>query len=710
VTHTAPGAASGGELRFDLSDDDQSLFLAEVDEILQRFEEALVDLERTPDDQELLQEIFRSAHTIKGNSATIGHTRMAALTHAVETRLDDVRKGVAPVTPVLIEALLKAVDVLKLLRDEVETHRPADVDVEAAAAAVERRSGLRVPLAATPKKKKKGTKAASAATSGANTATHRLTIVLEPSAWSAVRALQVLLALGEVGQIVSSDPPQVEIEREDAQIGDLMVVDLLSTEPESSLHEALNRVPELGSVVVEALANELPEEPEVAEAAETAAVPGAPTARTAPPAASSKTIRIDVARLDALLNLVGELVIDRTRLVELGNNVAERFGDHPVVADLQTTAQHIGRIIDELQEQVMMSRMLPIETVFSRLPRVVRDIAAKQGKQVEFIIEGKDTELDRSVIEEIGDPLLHLIRNSVDHGLEPADERIAAGKPAVGVLRLSARHADSHIVITLQDDGRGIPLEMLKRKAVERGWITADQADRMTDVEAVQLIFHAGMSTAKELTDVSGRGVGMDIVRSNVEKINGSVEVSTQRGKGTIFTIKLPLTLAIIQALLVRVSGGIYAVPIHAVTETLRVETDQIYHINRREAMQLRGTVLPLVALRRVFGIPASETPDIGPAARLVVAVHGPDGGQVGLIVDGLIGEQEIVIKPLGQMVGDIPGVSGAAILGDGSVALIMDVNTLINQAVRDGTTVADTHSTSPQTNRSGRDHSITAA
>jgi two-component system, chemotaxis family, sensor kinase CheA len=707
--------ASSDALQFDLSEDDQSLFLAEVDEILQRFEEALVDLERMPNDEELLQEIFRSAHTIKGNSATIGHTRMAALTHAMETRLDDVRKGIAPVTPALIEALLKAVDVLKLLRDEVETHRRADVDVDAAAAAVERRSGLRTPPPLGLKKKKGAKTRAGASKSTAGTATHRLTIVLETSPWAAVRALQVLLALGEVGKIVSSEPPQVEIEREDAQIGDLIVVDLLTVQPESSLHEALNRVPELGAITVEALVAPAPVEPEQNEASTATAAPGtaAPETRAAPSAGtvgSSKTIRIDVARLDALLNLVGELVIDRTRLVELGNNVAARFGDHRVVADLQQTALHIGRITDELQEQVMKSRMLPIESVFSRLPRVVRDIAAKQGKQVDFVVEGKDTELDRSVIEEIGDPLLHLIRNSVDHGLEPADERIAAGKPPAGVLRLSARHADSHIVITLADDGRGIPLDLLKRKAIERGSITVEQADRMSDLEAVQLIFHAGMSTAKELTDVSGRGVGMDIVRTNVEKINGSVDVSTQRGKGTVFTIKLPLTLAIIQALLVRVSGGIYALPIHAVTETLRVEADQIYHVNRREAMQLRGVVLPMVALRRVFGIDAMDEPDISPLAKLVVAVHSPDGRQVGLIVDGLIGEQEIVIKPLGQFVGDVPGVSGAAILGDGSVALIMDVNALINQAVRDGTTVANTDSIPPTASRSNHDNINSAA
>jgi two-component system, chemotaxis family, sensor kinase CheA len=701
-------------LQFDLSADDQALFLAEVDEHLQRVEEALVDLERAPDDQGLLNDIFRAAHTIKGSSATIGHSRMAALTHAMETRLDDVRKGTAPVTPGLIEALLKALDVLKVLRDEVETRVPADVDVEAAASAVERRAALREsepaaapkPAAKTRKSKKSAVKAATA-----DGPTHRFTIALEDSPWSAVRALQALLALGENGRVLSSDPPQAEIEREDAQVSGQLIVLVHSDKSEQELVDALNKVPELGSIVAEALAAEQPEAAEVveetveAESAEAApqsvqAMPEPARAQQAfakAPGASSKTIRIDVARLDALLNLVGELVIDRTRLFQLGGSLTDQFGDHRVLSDLQQTALHIGRITDELQEQVMKSRMLPVESVFNRLPRIVRDVAAKQGKQIDFIMEGKDTELDRSVIEEIGDPLIHLIRNGVDHGLEPADERLAVGKTAHGTLRLSARHADSFILISLEDDGRGINVAAVKRKAVEKGVLTQEQADRMTDQEAVQLIFSPGLSTAKEVSDLSGRGVGMDIVRANLEKINGTVDVETRPGQGTTFTIRLPLTLAIVQSLLVRVAGGIYALPIHAVTETLRIEADQIHQINHREAIQLRGTVLPLVSLRQVFEVAAheaeaeaeAETASSASDSRLVVAVHTANARQVGLIVDGLVGEQEIVIKPLGQLVGEVAGLSGAAILGDGSVALIVDVGALVAQAIKDNTTVA---------------------
>jgi two-component system chemotaxis sensor kinase CheA len=678
-----------GELQFDLEADDQALFLAEADELLQSVEESLVDLERAPDDKPLLNEIFRAAHTIKGSSATIGHTRMAALTHAMETRLDEVRKGTSSVTPQLIEALLKALDVLKLLRDEVETRVPADVDVDAAAAAVERRAGLRKGAAPKSRASKRGVKP----TGDTQGATHRFTIVLEDGPWVAVRALQALLALGEHGRVLSSQPSQADIEREDATLGDRLVVYVASEQLEQVMLQALSGIPELGSIRAETLS--------AAESEPTPlqnALPGAsagPTAQaavaTAPSRGSSTTIRIDVARLDALLNLVGELVIDRTRLIQLGGLLAGQFGDHRVLTDLQQTSLHIGRITDELQEQVMKSRMLPVESVFSRLPRVVRDVAAKQGKQIDFIVEGKETELDRSVIEEIGDPLLHLIRNAVDHGIETPEKRLALGKSAGGRLRLEARHADSFIVISLEDDGNGIDVEAVKRKAVEKGVVTQEHAERMSEQEAVQLIFAPGLSTAQTLSDVSGRGVGMDVVRANVERINGSVEVQTRKGHGTTFTIRLPLTLAIVQSLLVRVAGGIYALPIHSVTETLRVEPSQIHRVNHREAIVLRATVLPLVPLAQVFGVAAAAELEIGSAeaSRLVVAVRTQNARQVGLIVDGLVGEQEIVIKPLGHLVGDVPGVSGAAILGDGSVALIVDVAALIGQAIRDNTTVA---------------------
>ena len=318
-----------------------------------------------------------------------------------------------------------------------------------------------------------------------------------------------------------------------------MMVLVQSDKPEQELVDALNEVPELGSITAETLTQpEAAATPAEGVAPAESVTPGAQVAATAGTAAasanrsSSTTIRIDVARLDALLNLVGELVIDRTRLVQLGTSLVDQFGDDLVLGDLQQTALHIGRITDELHEQVMKSRMLPIESVFNRLPRLVRDVAAKLGKQIDFVVEGKDTELDRSVIEEIGDPLMHLIRNGVDHGIETPEERLATGKPATGRLRLSAFHADSFIVIQLEDDGKGVNVEAVKRKAVERGVVSQEQAERMSDQAAVQLIFAPGLSTAAQLSDVSGRGVSMDVVSANVEKINGSVEVESHAGKG----------------------------------------------------------------------------------------------------------------------------------------------------------------------------------
>lgn len=682
-----PAQQPQGPLEFDLTADDQALFLAETDELLRRVEESLVALEHTPDDARLLNDIFRAAHTIKGSSATIGHGRMAALTHAMETRLDEVRTGAAPVTAALVEGLLRSLDVLNLLRDEVETRQQVAVDVESAIRALE----------------PEGAPAMAPASSNAPArpvagATHRIIVALEPGAWVAVRALQALLALGERGAVLSSQPTQAEIERAEAGLGDHLTVLLRSDEAESALHAALAQVPELGSVSIERLTPAPAEQPLWSEVPARAAEPvPLPTAEPQTPplglgsSAASKTIRIDVARLDALLNLVGELVIDRTRLVQIGASLANRLDrvDARLLMDFQQTAMHVGRITDELQEQVMKSRMLPIDTVFSRLPRVVRDTAARLGKAVDFVVTGRDTELDRSIIEEIGDPLLHLIRNAVDHGLEQPEERVAAGKSATGTVRLSARHAESYILVSVEDDGSGIAVDAVKRKAVERGAMTQDVADRLSDHEAIQLIFHPGLSTAREVTDVSGRGVGMDVVRANVEKLNGGIEVSSHRGQGTRITIRLPLTLAILQALLVRVAGGIYALPIHAVTETLRIPDDQVHRVNHCLAMQLRGAVLPLLPLRRAFGLGDEEAPDVGAGQRLVVAVHADGGRQVGLVVDGLVGEQEIVIKPLGRVIGDVAGISGAAILGDGNVALIVDVPSLISRVVLEGATAA---------------------
>ncbi|OWU64446.1 MAG: chemotaxis protein CheA, partial [Armatimonadetes bacterium Cent15-Ar3] len=391
---------------------------------------------------------------------------------------------------------------------------------------------------------------------------------------------------------------------------------------------------------------------------------------------ASQTIRVDVSLLDNLMNLVGELVIDRTRLSQIGANIAAKAASGEEVESLAETVGHIGRVTSELQEQIMRARMLPIDTVFQRFPRMVRDLSRKLGKKVEMVIEGGETEVDRSVIEGISDPLIHMIRNSVDHGLEPtSEERVAAGKPEVGTVRLTAKHKDNAIWVEIIDDGRGIDAAKLRAKAVEKGLMTADAASRLSDRDAQMLIFHSGFSTAKEVTDVSGRGVGMDIVRSNIMAMGGLIDLESTVGVGTRFILKLPLTVAIMGGLLSRVSDVDYVMPIGSIIETLSIDAQPIMQVGRQPVIILRGQTVPILKLRNLFKVPGSFTEE---SADNYVVVVGSAEQKVGLVVDRLLGEQEVVIKSISKYCGELPGISGATILGNGRVALIVDINSIL--------------------------------
>lgn len=393
--------------------------------------------------------------------------------------------------------------------------------------------------------------------------------------------------------------------------------------------------------------------------------------------AGDKTIRTSVGRLDALMNLVGELITDRNRLYMIRSGMETRFRGDSQVDTLSETISHVGRITDQLQAEVMSIRMLPISNVFNKFPRMVRDLSRKADKQIDLVIRGEDTELDRSVIEEISDPLIHLLRNSVDHGIETPNERRALEKPERGTILLTARYEQGRIILTVEDDGRGINLERVRTKAVEKGLISDKEAAALSDEEAIDLIFAPGLSTARVVTDVSGRGVGMDIVRNNIERLNGSIVVETWPGKGSLFQIVLPLTLAIVPTLLVRVGKGTYAIPLVTVTETLRVANNEIQTVNSRPVILLRDHVLPVTRLANVFEITAEG---IDSRYKYVVVVRSGKS-QMGLIVDTLIGEQEVVVKSLSTVVGEVTGISSAAILGDGQVALIVDVPGLFKLA-----------------------------
>lgn len=384
------------------------------------------------------------------------------------------------------------------------------------------------------------------------------------------------------------------------------------------------------------------------------------------------TIRVDTARMDNLINLVGEMVITRTRLVQVGLDLKAQYKLDPLVNSLIETNVYLGRLMNDLQESVMRLRMVPIGTVFSRFPRLVRDLARKTKKEIELVVKGEDTELDKTVVEVIGDPLMHLIRNSVDHGIESPEERKAAGKPVVGKITLDAYHEGNHIAILVSDDGVGLPLESIRRKAIERGLV--GEREELSDRDIANLIFLPGLSTAEKVTDISGRGVGMDVVKKALNNLGGMIDIETRRGQGTTFIIRLPLTLAIIQALLVEVGEEIYAVPLSSVLETLLVNREDIKTVGGLPMVQLRGNTLPLISLQEKFELPAPEVE----AEEVFVVVVGLGDKALGLVVDGLRGQQEIVIKSLGDMLNNLPGIAGATILGDGKVTLILDIGSLI--------------------------------
>jgi two-component system chemotaxis sensor kinase CheA len=404
--------------------------------------------------------------------------------------------------------------------------------------------------------------------------------------------------------------------------------------------------------------------------------------------AAQQTIRIDVTRLDELMNLVGELVVHKTRLQRSAQELGLRLGDDPLARQADEDSQQFARIAGQLQDQVTGLRMLPIETVFNRFPRVVRDIAAKLNKEVQLVIEGKETELDRSVLEEVGDPLGHLVRNALDHGIEPPEARLAAGKSVTGTVRLTARHADGRILITVEDDGRGMEPDALRRAVVEKGLMSRETAESTSDADMLRVIFLPGFSTARVLTEVSGRGVGMDVVRNNIERLGGWVDVSSEPGIGTKVSLSLPLTLAIIGALLVKSGSRVCALPLTGVVETLRVEPGSFGRIRGHNVLTLRNRVIPVEQLDNALGDPPRPlvTNDRGFVNLVVVRSRGTE---MALAVDAFVGQQEIVLKSLSDVAGERKGLAGATIMADGSVGLVVDIAALLEQTAAAGARVA---------------------
>ncbi len=501
--------------------------------------------------------------------------------------------------------------------------------------------------------------------------------ITKDSIASAARALQVVLALQEIVQIIDMEPGMAQIET--AKPVDRMKIRFTSDKTDEQIKYVIENISDIENVVLTSSEENRPEEQkEVSQpvVVQSEQIVKAETNRAAPQPTRStadKTIRTSVERMDNMMNLVGELITDRNRLMQLKSFFEINFRGEEYVETLGETVAHLGRITDQLQKEVMDIRMSPISNVFHKFPRMVRDLSKKFNKSIDLVIAGEDTELDRTVVEEITDPLIHLIRNSIDHAIETPDERRKANKNETGKILLDARHEEGRIIITVEDDGKGIDTERVKKKAIAKGLITEAEAMSMSHEDAVNLIFNSGLSTANTVSDISGRGVGLDIVRNNIQRLNGTLVVETWQGKGTRFQITLPLTLAIVPTLLVLVGEMIFAVPLITVSSTLRVLKSEIKKINRVPVIKLRDKVLPLLRLSEVFAMQAKTKE----AQYEHIVVVGTGSHQIGLVVDHLIGQEEVVVKSLGPLVGDVHGIASAAILGDGKVILIIDVQDL---------------------------------
>ncbi|BAM06013.1 chemotaxis protein CheA [Leptospirillum ferrooxidans] len=589
-------------------------FLAEAQEMLEGLDNFFVQLEARPDDTSLLNEIFRAAHSIKGSAGFIGLTRIVEVAHHAENVLNQLRQGMMKAEPAVIDIILEAMDALKLLLEEVHTGVQADVDID--------------------------------------TLTMKLDLLLqwgEDQASSHESTGPAVPDSEEAGMVVPPEDPEESETEEPAPPLPAKVAEIVSRDPSPAVSS----------------------QPSPSASAQT---------EGAAPQSSGvevdQTIRVETSRLDNVMNLVGELVLGRNRLVRLATDTSGDEDWEKQQKDIAEAVIQLSRVTTDLQLAVIKTRMQPIKKVLGKFPRMVRDLSRKLGKEARLELSGEETELDKSVIEEIGDPLVHIIRNAIDHGLEMPEERLAAGKSPEGVVRISAYQEGNSIVIEISDDGHGVNVDRVRRKAIERNLISAADADRMTTEELVNLIFLPGFSTAEKVTDVSGRGVGMDVVRTNINKINGTVEIRSQNGLGSTFVINLPLTIAIIQALMVAIGDEVYAVPLQSVVETVKITESDIRTLSGAEVLNLRNQVLPLLRLRDEFKIPGEANESAGKNRYVVVVQLG--SRSVGLVVEALPYQEEVVIKSMGPILSGIRGMAGATITGDGKVVLILDVGEIL--------------------------------
>ncbi len=644
-------------------------FLIEAFEMNEQLDQDLVELEHNPEDLDLLNRIFRVAHTIKGSSSFLNLNILTHLTHNMEDVLNRARKGEIKITPDIMDVVLRSIDLMKTLLVTIrdtgsDTNNGKENEIEEAVKQLQAITSQNLEGA------KEGTKEAPKKESQ------------EEAKKENIKENQENKAKAPTAENSASDNPL-------ADEPDLDYANMSAEEVEAEIERLLNKRQEADKERRAQKKQEAKPKQEVAPKTETlkAETPKAPKTEIkakadteenkAPSIGVEQTVRVDVRRLDHLMNLIGELVLGKNRLIRIYGDVEERYDGEKFLEELNQVVSSISAVTTDLQLAVMKTRMQPVGKVFNKFPRMVRDLSRELGKSIELIIEGEETELDKSIVEEIGDPLIHIIRNSCDHGIEPLEERRRLNKPETGKVQLSAYNEGNHIVIKISDDGKGLDPVMLKEKAVEKGVISERDAEGMSDREAFNLIFKPGFSTAKVVSNVSGRGVGMDVVKTNIEKLNGIIEIDSEVGVGTTQKLKIPLTLAIIQALLVGVQEEYYAIPLSSVLETVRISQDEIYTVDGKSVLRLRDEVLSLVRLSDIFKVDAILESN----SDVYVVIIGLADQKIGVIVDYLIGQEEVVIKSLGYYLKNTRGIAGATVRGDGKITLIVDVGAMMDMA-----------------------------
>ncbi|WP_278347937.1 hybrid sensor histidine kinase/response regulator [Helicobacter pullorum] len=644
-------------------------FLIEAFEMIEQLDQDLVELENRPEDLELLNRIFRVAHTIKGSGSFLNFSVLTHLTHHMEDVLNKARHGELTITPDIMDVVLESIDFMKKLLNAIrdtgtDANTGLDSDIANVVARLDAISKGESPQDIPASQESSTTQEApqSQAPQEASNNTQEEVDYSNMSPEEVEKEIERLL-----NQRQEEDKKKREEKRAKGELQDIQAP--------SEIEQTPNATPA-------AKAPESQKQPEVnaTPAKQTEAKPQIkPRQEENKTLATSveQTIRVDVKRLDSLMNLIGELVLGKNRLIKIYNDVEERYEGEKFLEELNQVVASVSMVTTDIQLAVMKTRMLPIGRVFNKFPRMVRDLSRELGKNIELVISGEETELDKSIVEEIGDPLVHLIRNACDHGIESKEERIAAGKKEQGTVELKAYNEGNHIVVEITDDGKGMDPATLKAKAIEKGIIGEREADTMTDREAYSLIFKAGFSTAKVVTNVSGRGVGMDVVKTNIEKLNGIIDVDSTYGEGTTLKLKIPLTLAIIQSLLVGVQEEYYAIPLASVIETVRISQDEIYTVENKSVLRLRNEVLPLVRLADIFGVDSV----FDNSEQAYVVVIGLAENKIGVIVDFLIGQEEVVIKSLGSYLKGTEGIAGATIRGDGRVTLIVDIAAMMQMA-----------------------------